>query len=341
MESRSYFYQIDFIRAFCCIGIILYHFSCHTTSNIKPFYETINSNIGGVIVTVFFIVSGFVLYHSNSKIKSLKSFYYKRFKSIYPSFYICWFIFYVINVIKVRTPFYAGNPLKLLLTLIGEDGYFIQRITNYYTVGEWFLGALIFVYALYPLLLKTFNKNDKVTLLVLIILTSLVYILNIPVISPGFPGIIESCLKFYIGMMLYKNMNLLKNKVVIYVSTIYFALYTFIKINVLNTLLDIIYGITVFIILYTLGEQVMKTKASKYIGSISKISYQVFLLQQMVIVHTFNIYNPSNPIVAITMLVVVIIITLLFAKLISNFVNRIYKTKVYLKLENFILSNYK
>ena len=337
MENKKHFYQIDFIRAFCCIGIILYHFSCHTASNFKPLYETINSNIGGVIVTVFFIVSGFVLYHSNKQITSLKKFYYKRFKAIFPSFYICWFIFYVINVIKVRTPFYAGNPLKLLLTLIGQDGYFLQRIVNYYTVGEWFLGALIFVYALYPLLLKGFNKNDKVTLLILILLTSLVYIFNIPVISPGFPGICESCLKFYIGMMLYKYMNVLENKIVLIVSIVYFFIYTFIKINILNTALDIIYGVAVFIILYKFGGIIMNTVVNKAISHISGISYQVFLFQQMIIVNILNIYNPTSVVVSVLMLLLIIALTLICAYLLKVLVSRLYKTKVYLRLENAII----
>lgn len=333
MESNKHFNQIDFIRAVCCIGIILYHFSCHTASNLKPLYETINSNIGGVIVTIFFIVSGFVLYHSNQEIKSLKEFYYKRFKSIFPSFYICWFIFYVLNVIKVRTPFYAGNPLKLLLTLIGQDGYTQLRIVNYYTVGEWFLGALIFVYALYPLLLKIFKKNDLLGLIALIVLTSIVYLFNIPVLSPGFPGICESCLKFYMGMMIYKYMKILNDKKVLLGSLIFFILYTFVKINVLNTMLDMIYGLVAFILLYKIGEKVNL----KCINEISSISYQIFLFQQQVIIHVLEINNPSNITGAIIALLICVILTVICAQLLKKLVNRLYKTNLYIKFENAIL----
>lgn len=333
MENKKHFHQIDFIRTVCCIGIILYHFSCHTASNFKPLYETINSNIGGIIVTVFFIVSGFVLYHNNQEIKSLKEYYYKRFKSIFPSFYICWLIFYIINVIKVRTPFYAGNPLKLLLTLIGEDGYTQLRIVNYYTVGEWFLGALIIVYAVYPLLLKVFKKNDFLTLLVLAVLTSLVYLLNIPVLSPGFPGICESCLKFCIGMFLYKNINIIYNKKVLLSSIIFFIIYTIIRISVLNILFDIVYGIVVFIILFNIGEHIN----NKYITGISNISYQVFLFQQQIIIHILEIINPVNIPSAIVILIICILVTIICAQLLKMLVNRLYKTNAYSKFEKTIL----
>lgn len=139
---KKHIYEIDFLRTICCIGIVIYHFACHTNSNLSILTNTSNSNVGSIIVTVFFMISGFSLYHNNKEISSLKTFYWKRFKSIFPSFWLCWFIFYVINVIKVRTPFYAGNPLKLLLTLIGQDGYTQQRIVNYYTVGEWFFRGI-------------------------------------------------------------------------------------------------------------------------------------------------------------------------------------------------------
>ena len=338
MTNKKHFSQIDFIRFICCLGIIIYHFACHANSKIVSITTTVNSNIGSIIVTIFFIVSGFVLYHNNSEIKSLKVFYYKRFKSIFPSFYICWFIFYTINVIKVRNPFYAGSPLKFLLTLIGQDGYFIQRIINYYTVGEWFLGALIIVYLLYPLLLKGFNKNDKITLLVLIVLTSLVIAFNIPVISPGFPGICESCLKFYIGMMLCKYSGLMRNRYVIVVSVAFVLIYTLIRISVFNNLLDIVYSVTIYILLFDISELIKCKTINKSITDISKISYQIFLFQHMIIQYTFQIYNPKNLFLSIIVLFICMIVTIICAKVLYILVNRIYKTKLYVKLENKILN---
>lgn len=313
---KKHIYQIDLIRALCCIGIIVYHFACHTNSGLSILTNTVNSNVGSIIVTVFFIVSGFVLYENNKEIGSLKQYYLKRFKSIFPSFYLCWFIFYALNVIKVRTPFYAGNPLKLLLTLIGQDGYFSQRIVTYYTVGEWFLGALIIVYLLYPLLLKLFNKNDKLILIVLFVLTLCVKYFNVPVISPGFPGIIESCLKFFIGMMFNKYFDLLNNKKLLIVSIVLFVIYSVIKINYLNVVLDLLYGVCLYIILFNLGN-IVNNKPVKFI---SGLSYQVYLLQHMVIVYLLDFINPSNMFVSILLMLLCIVLTIVFACIIKKIV---------------------
>lgn len=331
---KKHIYQIDLIRTICCISIIFYHFACHTASNLNILTDTVNSKIGEIIVTVFFIVSGFVLYHSNKEIKSLKSFYWKRFKSIFPSFWICWFIFYVINVIKVRTPFYAGNPLKLLLTLIGQDGYFQQRIVTYYTVGEWFLGALIIVYALYPLLLKLHNKNKNLTLLVLIVLTTVVHIFDIPVISPGFPGICECCLKFYIGILMYEQINIISNTVLI-ASIIYTVVYSLIRINILNNVLNIIYSICIFIILYRIAESVLKE--NKITSFIAGISYQIFLLQHMIINSILEFSNPTGTASAVLIMLICVIITILLAYIINRITKTLLNSKLFKRLDSLFL----
>lgn len=335
MKSNKHFSQINFIRFVCCIGIIIYHYSFYTANKSTFFQYISGSNMGSIIVTIFFIVSGFVLYCNNNKIDSLKEFYYKRFKSIFPSFYICWFVFYLINVVKVRNPFYAGNPIKFLLTLIGQDGYFIQRIVNYYTVGEWFLGALIFVYALYPLLLKAFNKNDKLTLFTLICLTSIVYIFDIPVISPGFPGICESCLKFCFGMMIYKHVNLLENKHIIFSSIICTVLLLVFKKMISHVFIELLFSLALFILLYNLGN----TVKCKFVEEISGISYQVYLFQHLIIIDLLEIYNPTNLLPSLFMLMICIIVILLCAKMLNVLVRRIQKSKIYLKIENKILNN--
>ena len=334
---KKHIYEIDFIRTICCLGIVVYHFACHTNSGLSVLTHTVNSNVGNIIVTVFFMVSGFVLYHNNKEVKSLKSFYYKRFKSIFPSFYLCWFIFYVINVIKVRTPFYAGNPLKLLLTLIGQDGYTQQRVVNYYTVGEWFLGALIIVYVLYPLLLKAHKKNSLFTLLVLSVLTAIVYVFNIPVISPDFPGICESCLKLYLGILMYEQIDNIKKPTLI-ASILFIIVYSFIRINSLNIALDIVYSICLFIVLFRIGTLLSKNESfinvSTFIGG---ISYQIFLLQHMVIIYALEFINPANIFFALLVMILCIIITIVFAYIISRIVKLILNTKLFKKLDKAFL----
>ena len=137
MSGRERDLSIDFMRAFCAVGIIAFHFFCHTEEHqTRLFYEFANGSFGNTIVNMFFLISGAMLYYNYPGIKSLKSFYYKRFKSIYPMFYIAFLAAYFYYSIRVRDFFYGGNPAKLLLTLFGLDGYFLYLAPNYYRFGN-------------------------------------------------------------------------------------------------------------------------------------------------------------------------------------------------------------
>ena len=185
-QSSNRDYSIDFIRALCAIGIIVFHFYCHTDEHLlKMFYEFANGNFGNTIVNVFFLISGAVLYYNYPKIDSLKVFYYKRFKSIFPMFYLAFLFAYLYCVIRQHDFLYGGKPIKFFLTLFGIDGYFLYLGNNYYQVGEWFLGAIVILYALYPLLLIIFNKSVLFTSILCIVLYSVVFIPNLFKVNIG------------------------------------------------------------------------------------------------------------------------------------------------------------
>lgn len=151
--------SIEFIRAVCALGIIAFHVSCYTAPEAAKLLHThSNGDFGGIFVGIFFLISGGMLYRNNRDIPSLKRFYFKRWKSIFPMFYITWLYYYLDNVIRTGTPFYGGKPWALVLTLLGLDGYLAYRIDGYYIVGEWFLGAIVLLYALYPVFLKLVDR---------------------------------------------------------------------------------------------------------------------------------------------------------------------------------------
>ena len=87
--SRKSLPEIIFTRACCSIGILIFHYFCHSKGNFKFLFRTANSNWGFMFVTTFFSISGTVLYYNYPKITSTKRFYFKRWKSIFPSYYIC------------------------------------------------------------------------------------------------------------------------------------------------------------------------------------------------------------------------------------------------------------
>ena len=90
--------------------------------------------------------------------KEVLDFFKKRWLSIFPMFYIAWTVMYIINSLRVGSWFWGGPRRNFLLSAIGMDGYFLHLGMNYYNLGEWFLGGIILLYLLYPLLLFLWNK---------------------------------------------------------------------------------------------------------------------------------------------------------------------------------------
>lgn len=325
----------DFIRAICAIGIVAFHFFCHTSNrDFLLFYNNANCDWGYVIVNIFFILSGAAIYYNNSMISSLKKFYYKRWKSLFPMFYISFFIFFLFSIIKTHNVFYGGNPLKLLLTLFGLDGYTVEIIPNYYILGEWFLGAIIILYVLYPVVLKAFNKAQYATTIVCMALFILCLFVDLTGISTSRK--VFSCLiSFEFGMLIMKNRKLLTNKLIVIVSFVVSIIICVFKLPINANVLAHILSLSLFFVMYYIGNYVMKSKfLNKSISFVSKISYPIFLLQHLIILMLLKIYSPQEPVMIILWLIVTIAVTIVGAEILSLITNLILNSKWYLKLEN-------
>lgn len=83
---------------------------------------------------------------------NIKKFYYKRFVSIYPMWWLaCLLAFsYWLLVYKTANP-WGASPWKFLLTIIGFDQYFAHLTVTFGIIGEWFLGCIILIYLLFPI----------------------------------------------------------------------------------------------------------------------------------------------------------------------------------------------
>lgn len=85
---------------------------------------------------------------------NLKQYYKKRFLGIYPMFWIAYTVTFALDFFRWR-----GLPLEDIRLLgysaLGIDGYLSLLglvYTPFYKVGEWFLGALLALYVLFPML---------------------------------------------------------------------------------------------------------------------------------------------------------------------------------------------
>jgi len=111
-------------------------------------------NIGEMGVCLFFALSGSTLCLSNpiEKKLNIKRFYLRRITSIFPMYYIAWLVFTWYALLRTRSLNDAVPVQNLIFTILGMDGYLLYRFPNFYRMGEWFLGCILLLYLMFPIL---------------------------------------------------------------------------------------------------------------------------------------------------------------------------------------------
>lgn len=334
--------SFDFIRAICALGIVAFHFSSHLREGaFLPLLSNGNVLWGQTLVTVFFSMSGILLYKNNKSIK-LKKYYYKRWKSIFPSFYLAFLYCFAENVLKEGTLFYwvkwAGdtlwNRLSIILTVMGMDGYFLYLRPNYYILGEWFLGAIVILYLAYPIILFLFERSVFAVVIISFI-GFCVANSGLFLIDP-FRNIFSCLLSFVIGMIIEKY-HLLNSKKLALGSAIVFGFLLLIPLNTEGIILQSIHhinGVCLLFVLYIIGCFVMRKKyLTTLFSEIGKISYCIFLLQHLIVLHILKYCSPIESFKVVVLLGIAMVYTCIMAKILWIITNVCLKSKVYLALE--------
>ena len=327
---------ITFARAICSIGIVIFHYFCRSRGNFKFFFNSANSNFGFMFVTSFFCMSGAVLYYNYPKVKSLKIFYFKRWKSIFPSFYICYLYFYFRTVLRFHKIIYKES-WKFLLSFIGVDGYFLYLIKSYYLVGEWFLGAIIILYLLYPFLSLILRKNYIFIIYISIsIFYYLMYKENFFTIRND-RNLITCLTSFIFGMNAIKFQKyLLENKISLLISLIIFIILCFIKISSFVLIFQI-QGFSLFIILVKAGECIMASKFNIIFFEISNISYIIYLYHHQIMFDILIINNSTKWYFHLLSIVSIIILTYIISKIHLIVLKSVFKSNIFQKLESLFI----
>ena len=166
-EGRKWRIDLDVIRLFACLTILLIHFNASVCgydiagnfiypNQLVPIYYFRCVYLGEIGNNLFFMLSGASLCLSRADIpltgKGLLGFYKKRFWALMPAFWIAWIAATAASLLFGKTV--SGASIKyLLFSLIGMDGYFGFRgwIADwFYQVGEWYLGCALLCYLVWP-----------------------------------------------------------------------------------------------------------------------------------------------------------------------------------------------
>ena len=116
--------------------------------------------------SLFFIVSGASLALTVPAEQSPVQFYKRRAKAVYPLFWLAWFVCFAIRFVTRPGSFGGAKTVTLVLTFLGLDNFAVAAGwvgIDFACVGEWFLGSILFLYALFPLLQRGLRKNAWLT----------------------------------------------------------------------------------------------------------------------------------------------------------------------------------
>ena len=168
-KMKKRLYELDYIKLIAMIAVFTVHFTVelmyngvNTTGQVFPTH-IFNVYLGAFGVSLFFICSGAALMYVYEKKLDLKTYFKKRFLGIYPMFWIAFIISFCFHFIINRGVDASIPKWKIIYSILGIDGNALWWGPNFYQLGEWFLGVLICLYIIFPLLRIALNKKPFFT----------------------------------------------------------------------------------------------------------------------------------------------------------------------------------
>jgi peptidoglycan/LPS O-acetylase OafA/YrhL len=297
---------IDSLRGFAAVYVILYHLALIPAFKpiVPEYFQPIIMN-GGTGVTLFFVISAFTLCYtlepSLSKTNSIFYFYLKRIFRILPLYYL-WLIFMCFYTYGLEIlPNLWWNKKELALYAFFGFNFFPGKQAGI-VWASWTLGIEMIFYLAFPLIFILCN-----TLLKSIVFLGFSFFLayyhsiltsEIPNYV-GYFGILHHLPVFAVGILCYfifKSVQALNvRKIWGYILLAGgIALFFLIPFKLGHeSVFPVIYAMSIcyaiiFFGLYFLGPNILATKFSAYIGT---ISYSLYLNHPLIIHYSTNIYK--------------------------------------------------
>ena len=146
--------------------------------NPEHYFNLVWFNAGTVGVALFLFISGAVLEYAHRNISTTRElirFYYRRLTRIYPAYWISILATLVIAPVYIET-----SPAGLISQLSGfmSSPFHVQ----------WFIGLIVFMSLVFPLLSKSMEKNPYITISLLLFI-SVISTIFVNTYGAGFVGI--------------------------------------------------------------------------------------------------------------------------------------------------------
>jgi peptidoglycan/LPS O-acetylase OafA/YrhL len=180
--------QIDALRGIAALWVVLYHYSVryeelfgHTS---HPGFYVIDGRMG---VHLFFMISGFVILMSLDRIKRVRDFFYFRWARLYPTFWICAVITYLITTLS-NLP---GRTVGFTDALVNITMLSITLRWKPIDAVYWSLEVELFFYAFLAFLVVLRLRIHLVIILASLVLLNGV-LLSIPGAAVELPAVVKA-----------------------------------------------------------------------------------------------------------------------------------------------------
>ncbi len=286
---------LDFLRVFSFFLIIAYHFmveleirGCYTFQNVIR-YSNANSHIATLGVALFFMISGAGMMYSHGEGIDLRQYFITRIKRILIPF---WLVYAGYLIYRAATSggfaFFEGIPKwRILFTVLGMDEFLNMMGFKTFTlsVGEWFLGCIIILYILFPVL-RYFMKRWRWATITAFTLLYIYIVFDYHYTVPVHLNLFVKLYEFVLGMFFMEISEKINRKWVAFAACPVILCFLFLRREMPfpNGLKITLFAAAVYLLAMQCEPLFQKAGVlQKFLLYISRYTYELFLVHHLVI----------------------------------------------------------
>ena len=209
---KNYIKSLNGLRVIATLAIFIHHYVHYILPSIN--YDLVNYAFG--FITLFFLLSGFVMmYNYKNKIENnlfnYKTYIVKKLVKFYPLYIFT----LVLSIVVKPLPELGLEFFKILFANLFLIQAFIPIVTYNYTFNfvSWFISALLFCYLLFPFVAKFLIHLNFKSIKMALILISLIFLVDLVItgrVNPAqdlnmviYHSPITHFVEFLIGMLVF------------------------------------------------------------------------------------------------------------------------------------------
>ncbi|MDU6897517.1 MAG: acyltransferase family protein [Haemophilus parainfluenzae] len=299
MQEKQHLFYVDAIKIIACISIILFHLNVHAfyannSASLIGSLTYFNVSFGDLWISMFIIISGLTLALTSRENFSIRGFFKKRFLAIYPSFWITYILVALVFLIILHKPFGDGEYWKIILTVIGLDGFFLYKFPSYYLVGEWYTGYMLITYLFFPVLYMFFSKKPIISFIIIIAIVVCVFNIYSEIFQ--IPQTINPIMRlpdFFFGIIFttFLSKNNMCKMILPILSLIYLIFSDFTHAHIPYHFHMILTGISLFLILECIFRGIGQYLTPKILDKTAywaQYTFLAFLIHHQVLLYFFQ-----------------------------------------------------